>query len=69
MKIFSERLKKLRKESGYTQVQISENLNIRQQSYLRYETGQGEPSLETLVKLAKLLDVSTDYLLGLSDFF
>ena len=69
MKIFSERLKKLRKESGYTQVQISENLNISQQSYLRYETGQGEPSLETLVKLAKLLDVSTDYLLGLSDFF
>ncbi len=43
-------------------------LNIKQQSYSRYEYGTGEPNLETLVKLAKFFEVSTDYLLGLVDY-
>ena len=67
LKVFSEKLKELRLAEGYTQMQISELLNLRQQSYLRYETGRGEPNLETLVKIAKIFDVSTDYLLGIED--
>lgn len=68
MKIFSERLKELRITAGYTQQQMAEMLCIRQQSYTRYENNIGEPNMETLVKLAKFFDVSSDYMLGISDF-
>lgn len=68
MIIFSSKLRELRLSAGLTQQQMAEYLNIRQQSYARYENGSGEPNLETLVKLGKFFDVSTDYLLGLKDF-
>ena len=68
MEIFSKRLKELRKSAGYSQQQTAERLKIRQQSYARYESGVGEPNLETVAEIAKLFEVSTDYLLGLSDF-
>lgn len=68
MKIFSARLSELRKGTKLTQRQVAEMLNIKQQSYSRYEYGTGEPNLETLVKLAKFFEVSTDYLLGLADY-
>lgn len=68
MQIFSQRLKELRAQSGLTQQQVAEKLNIRQQSYARYEYGSGEPNLETVVKLSHMFDVSCDYLLGESDF-
>lgn len=64
---FTQRLKELRLENGMTQQQIASLLNIRQQSYTRYENGTGEPSLQTLIKLAEIFSVSTDYLLGISD--
>lgn len=68
MKEFACRLKELRLEKGYTQQALAEKLNIKQQSYIRYEYGTGEPSLDTLKKLAVILEVSSDYLLGLSDY-
>ena len=68
MKIFSDRLRELRKSAGLTQQQISEMLNIRQQSYARYENGTGEPNLDTVVKIAGIFEVSVDYLLGISEY-
>lgn len=68
MEIFSKRLKELRTAAGYTQQQMADKLNIRQQSYTRYENNVGEPNLSTLVAISKILDVSSDYLLGISDF-
>ncbi len=68
MKLFSARLRELRMAAGVTQQQLAEYLNIRQQSYARYETGAGEPNLETLVRLAKYFGVSCDYLLGVTEF-
>lgn len=65
---FSQRLKELRLENNYTQQKVATYLGIRQQSYVRYENGAGEPSLATLVAIAKLYNVTTDYLLGLSDY-
>lgn len=50
-----------------TQQEIANLLNIRQQSYIRYEYGTGEPSLNTLIKIARIFDVTSDYLLGISD--
>lgn len=67
MNKFSKRLKELRLENGLTQQRIASLLNIKQQSYIRYEYGTGEPSLNTLIKIAEIFGVTTDYLLGVSD--
>ena len=48
----------------WTQGDIAKILNIEQASYAKYETGKLEPSNETLIKLADIYDVTTDYLLG-----
>ena len=64
MEIFRERLKNERKAAGYTQADMAERLGIKQPSYIRYENGTSEPSLETLCQLADIFDVSVDYLLG-----
>lgn len=68
MSEFAKRLKELRLEKGLTQQKIAENLGVKQQSYARYECATGEPSLQTLIKLTKIFDVSSDYLLGISDY-
>ena len=67
MKIFQVRLIELRKQYGYTQIMMAEKLNIKQPSYIRYEKGESEPTLENLVKIADVFDVSVDYLLGRAD--
>ena len=64
MKIFCERLLALRKEYGYTQRQVAQMLGISQPSYIRYENGTAQPSLESLSALADIFDVSADYLIG-----
>lgn len=68
MKIFQERLKELRKQSGLTQREMAEKLFVAQPSYLRYENGTSEPSQENLVRIANLFDVSIDYLLGRKEY-
>ena len=67
MEIFAKRLKVLRKEKQLTQKQVADMLKIRQQSYVRYELGTGEPSLDTLVLLCKILETNSDYLLGIEE--
>ena len=64
MKIFQERLIEQRKLNKLTQRQMAEYLQITQPSYIRYENGTSQPSLESLVKIADHFDVSVDYLLG-----
>ncbi len=64
MKIFQERLIEQRKLNKITQRQLANLLNISQPSYIRYENGTSEPTLENLVKIADCFDVSVDYLLG-----
>lgn len=67
MDIFKKNLIELRKMNKLTQRQVAEVLNISQPSYIRYEKGKAEPTLENLVKLADLYDVSIDFLCGRSD--
>lgn len=64
MKIFQQRLKEERNSLGLTQRDMALRLGITQPSYIRYENGTSEPSLENLVKMADTFDVSVDYLLG-----
>ena len=61
---FSERLKKLRKEAGLTQVDVAEKLGISQPAYASWERGVKKPTQENLIKLSKIHYVSVDYLLG-----
>ncbi len=68
MKIFQDRLRELRIQSKMTQREIAIYLGIAQPSYIRYENGKSEPTLECLVKIANLYDVSVDYLLGRSNY-
>ncbi|MDD4546483.1 MAG: helix-turn-helix transcriptional regulator [Oscillospiraceae bacterium] len=60
---FGERLRKLRKQLDMTQEQISKNLNIVRSTYAYYETGKTFPDFDTVVRLAHLFNVTTDYLL------
>lgn len=61
---FSERLKKLRKDTGLTQVDVANKLGISQQAYASWERGVKKPTQDNLIKLSKILYVSVDYLLG-----
>ena len=67
MKIFSERLEKIRQERGFSKKEMAEALQIGERAYYYYEEGQREPNYDKLVILARHLKVSTDYLLGLTD--
>lgn len=62
-----ERLKEIRNDKDYTQKDIANYLNISQVQYSRYETGIRIIPIDLLAKLAKLYQVSIDYLLGLTD--
>lgn len=66
---FPKRFKELRLERGLTQQILSKKLNIRQQSYNRYKHGTGEPSINTIIKLSQIFDVTIDYLLGSTDIY
>ena len=64
---FPERLKKARQESGKKQREIADLLDMKLRGYQCYEMGETEPSLEKLIALADLFDLSIDYLVGRTD--
>lgn len=61
-----ERIKEARKAAGLTQQQTADALNMTIGAYQKYEAGSVEPPLHSLVSLAIIFDVTTDYLLGMS---
>ena len=64
---FSERLKDLRKQAEITQVDVAAKLGISQPAYASWERGLKKPTQENLVKIAQILNVSVDYLVGNSE--
>jgi transcriptional regulator with XRE-family HTH domain len=60
-----ERLKRLLSEKGWTQKELAENAHLSEASVSKYLSGYQQPHLEVLVVLAKVFDVSMDYLVGL----
>lgn len=68
MEIFRKRFKELRAEKGLSFSAISKALNLSYQTVARWENGERLPSLETLVKIANYFGVTTDYLLGRTDY-
>lgn len=61
---FAKRLKMLRLQRGLTQQDMAELLNMTNQNYGRFETQNANPKLVTLMQIAKILNISVDYLLG-----
>ena len=61
------RLKDLREDKDLTQKHISSLLNIKQNTYSQYETGNRQIPIELLIKLADFYDVSVDYILKRTD--
>ena len=64
MNNFAENLKNLRKAKNLTQSELAEKLFTSPQTISRWESGDGEPSLDMLISLAELLDVSADRLIS-----
>ena len=61
------RIKKLRKEKNITQIRLSIELEVSQETISAYEKGKYYPSAAMLIKLRDIFGVSIDYILGLSD--
>ena len=65
--IFGKRLRELRREADITQKCLALDLNVSKTTISQWETAVQYPDLEMLATIAKYFDVTTDYLLGLTD--
>lgn len=65
--IMYKRIRELREDNDYKQTDLAKYLNCTQVSYSRYENGQREVPIETLIKLSDFYNVSIDYILEKSD--
>lgn len=60
-------LAELREDSGFTQKDLSELLHVSVSSISAYESGKRLPSIDVLIAYARQFNVSTDYILGLTN--
>lgn len=67
MSEFSERLKELRAESGLSAMALGKSIGVSDMAILRWENGKSDITDENLKKLAEFFNVTTDYLLGLTE--
>ena len=64
MSNIGERITQLRKAKNWSQEDLAKQINASRIMIGNYERGDNSPSIEVLLKLAKALDVSLDYLVG-----
>lgn len=69
MSSFASRLKELRVEKGYTRQKLADTLSVSERLISYWENGLRECDFEMLIKIADLLDVSIDYLIGRVNFY
>lgn len=67
MEHIGERIKSLREAKKMTQIRLSLEVDVSQETISGYETGRISPSTKMLIKLADSLDTSIDYLIGRTD--
>ena len=63
---FNENLRAARERKNMTQKDVADNIGVAKSTYSLYESGNREPNVQTIKKLADLLNVSSDDLLGLN---
>ncbi len=61
------RIKELREAKHMTQVRLSIELSVSQEMISQYECDKSFPSVQNLIKMSELFNVSCDYILGISD--
>ena len=61
------RIKELRKAFGLSQVELAMRMEVTKQTISNWENGNIQPSIDMLVGLSNVFNVTTDYLLGLDD--
>lgn len=66
--MFAERLNQTRKNKGFTAQYMADKLQTGIRNYRKYESGDAKPTLDGLVAIADILDVSTDFLLCRDEF-
>lgn len=66
---FKERFKEVLYYNEVNQSELAKRINVSKQCVSDYKSGKSVPSLDTLYEICLVLDVSADYLLGLSDKF
>ena len=64
---YYHRLKDLREDHDFSQSFVAEYLQMKQPQYSRYERGLRDVPTDVLIRLAKLYNTTTDYILGISD--
>ena len=64
----ADRLKALREARGWTQAELARKMNMTRNGINSWEQGLSMPSPPSLVDLARLFSVSTDYLLGVENY-
>jgi transcriptional regulator with XRE-family HTH domain len=64
---FPNKIMKLREHIGFTQAQLAGKLGLTRSAVNAWEMGNAIPSTEVIIKLARIFNVSTDYLLGTDD--
>lgn len=67
MSVYATRIKALRLDQGMSQEDLAEAVAISQNQISRYERGANDPTGDVLIALARVLNTSTDYLLGVID--
>ncbi len=67
MPTFSQRMEELRKKKGLSQRAVAEAVGITSRTYQRYEAGEREAAVSTLIRMADFYDVTVDYLVGRTD--
>ena len=65
--MIDQKIKTLREKKGITQSELANQLGITRSGVNAWEMGISTPSTQYIIILAKFFNVSTDYLLGLSD--
>lgn len=68
MEIFVKRLNDLLQERQISMYRLAKDINVNKQTVIFWANGINEPKISYLKALAKYFDVSSDYLLGLSDY-
>lgn len=61
--ILADKIMKLRKQNGWSQEELAEQMGISRQSVSKWENGTSIPDLDKIVRMSGLFGVSTDYLL------
>lgn len=66
-KVIGRRIREMREKQGLLQEQLARMLGMQRTNVANYEAGRSSPFPETLAKIAKILNTTTDYLVGNTD--